>query len=451
MDWPVLRQESRAHALPRKEFALALLPIRIVALAALLSALPILGYPPFDGKGGFSIAALADDDDDDDDDDGGGSTAGGGDDDDDQPRRVRRPVAAPAPLPEAARDELVVLGLDVAGRAELERLGYRLLREDAPSRLTLLQLPAGVSVEVALDAVATLLPAALVAPNSYYRNQAAAECTAGICGSWVLAGYEPPTTAQCTFAPLIGVVDTGVNLAHEMLDGADITLERFGDPVADPSGLKHGTAVVALLVGDPEGRVPGMLPAAKLRVADPFITSAGGDERADAYGLYLAIASLLAAKVEIINLSLAGPGNALIERAVADADAAGIPIVAAVGNDGPRSGPRYPAAYPSVVAVTAVDGGNRVYRRAGQGEHVDFAAPGVDIATAASVRGVRAQTGTSFAAPFVTVAFAAARSRLPEATLAELQAAVAGSAIDLGELGRDPVFGDGLVQIGSPC
>lgn len=448
MDWPVLRQESRAHALPRKEFALALLPIRIVALAALLSALPILGYPPFDGKGGFSIAALAADDDDDD--DGGGSSAGSDDDDDDQPRRVRRPVAAPAPLPEAARDELVVLGLDAAGRAELERLGYRLLREDAPSRLTLLQLPAGVSVEAALDAVATLLPAALVAPNSYYRNQAATECTAGICGSWVLAGYEPPT-AQCTFAPLIGVVDTGVNLAHEMLDGADITLERFGDPVADPSGLRHGTAVVALLVGDPEGRVPGMLPAAKLRVADPFITAAGGDERADAYGLYLAIASLLTAKVEIINLSLAGPGNALIERAVADADAAGIPIVAAVGNDGPRSGPRYPAAYASVVAVTAVDGDNRVYRRAGQGEHVDFAAPGVGIATAASVRGVRAQTGTSFAAPFVTVAFAAARSRLPQAMLTELQAAVAAGSIDLGEPGRDPVFGDGLVQIGSPC
>lgn len=427
---------------------MALLPIRIVALAALLSALPILGYPPFDGKGGFSIDALADDDDDDD--DSGGSSPGSDDDGDDQPRRVRRPVAAPAPLPEAARNELVVLGLEAAGRAELERLGYRLLREDAPSGLMLLQLPAGVSVEAALDAVATLLPAALVAPNSYYRNQAATECTAGICGSWALAGYEPPT-AQCTFAPLIGVVDTGVNLAHEMLDGADITLERFGDPVADPSGLKHGTAVVALLVGDPEGRVPGMLPAAKLRVADPFITTAGGDERADAYGLYLAIASLLAAEVEIINLSLAGPGNALIERAVADADAAGIPIVAAVGNDGPRSGPRYPAAYASVVAVTAVDGGNGVYRRAGQGEHVDFAAPGVGIATAASLRGVRVQTGTSFAAPFVTVALAAARSRLPEATLTELQAAVAADSIDLGEPGRDPVFGDGLVQIGSPC
>jgi len=433
---------------------LALLPIRIVALAALFYAVPMLGIAAFNGPGPLSVAAFADDDDggddDDDDDAGGGSSAGDGDDDDDEPpRRVRRTVAPPPPPPEASRDELVVLGLDAATRTELERRGYRLLREDAPSGLALLQLPRGVTVDAGLEAVAGLMPSALVAPNSYYRNQAAGDCTVGICESWAVAGYEP-AAGLCAFAPSIGVVDTGVNLEHEMLRDADITLERMGDAAADPSGLKHGTAIVALLVGDPGGRVPGMLPGAEVRVADPFVM-AGRDERADAYGLYLAIASLVGSEVEVINLSLAGPANALIERAVLDAEAAGIPIVAAVGNDGPRSGPRYPAAYASVVAVTAVDGGQRVYRRAGQGEHVDFAAPGVGIATAASVRGVRAQTGTSFAAPFVTAALAVAKHRLPAATPAELQVTLTQTSIDLGEPGRDPVFGDGLVQVGSPC
>ncbi len=431
---------------------MALLPIRIAALAALFYAMPILGHPVFDGNGAFSIAALADDDDDDsddNDDDGGGSAGDGDDDDDDQPRRVRRAVSPPPPAREAARDELVVLGLDAATRTTLEQLGYRLLREDAPSGLALLQLPRGVTVDAGLELVAGLLPSALVAPNSYYRNQASADCTAGICDSWALVGYAPPI-GQCAFAPAIGVVDSGVNREHEMLKTADITLERLADAGADRSGLRHGTAVVALLVGDPEGRVPGMLPAAKLRVADPFVL-AGRDERADAYALYLALASLVAAEVEVINLSLAGPANLLIERAVLDAEAAGIPIVAAVGNDGPRSGPRYPAAYTSVVAVTAVDRASRVYRRAGQGGHVDFAAPGVDIVTAASVRGVRAQTGTSFAAPFVTAALAVAKHRMPAATPAELQAMLTQTSIDLGEPGRDPVFGDGLVQVGSPC
>lgn len=430
------------------------LSIRIVALAALFYAVPILGYPLLEGKTSLSISALADDDDDDDDDgdgDGGSNSSNGDDDDDDeQPRRVRRPAApAPSPPPVEAHDELVVLDLDAAGRAELESLGYRLLREDAPSGLSLLQLPAGLSVEAALEAVGTLLPAALVAPNSYYRNQAARECSAGICASWELAGYAPVEPARCTFAPSIGVVDTGVNLEHEMLQDADIVLERFGDAAASPSGLKHGTAVVALLVGDPDGRVPGMAPSAKLRVADPFV-AAGRDERADAYGLYLAIASLVAAEVEVINLSLAGPANRLIERAVTDAQAAAIPIVAAVGNAGPRSEPLYPAAYDGVVAVTAVDGGNRIYRRAGQGAHVDFAAPGVGIATAASVSGVRPQTGTSFAVPFVTMALLTAKVRLAGAEADPLASLAAGS-IDLGEPGRDSVFGDGLVQIGSPC
>lgn len=427
------------------------LPIRIAALAALIYAVSILGYPALEGKGALSIAAWADDDDDDGDDDDGGSSAGDGDDDDDvsPSPRARRAVAPPSPPPEAARDEVVVLSLDAVTRAELERRGYRLLREDAPSGLALLQLPRGVTLEAGLEAVAGLLPAALVAPNSYYRNQASAGCTAGICDSWALAGYAPPLS-QCLFTPAIGVVDTGVNLEHEMLRDADITLARLGEASAAPSGLKHGTAVVALLVGHPEGRVPGMLPGAKLHVADPFIT-AGRDERADAYGLYLAIASLVAADVAVINLSLAGPANLLIERAVHDAELAGIPIVAAVGNDGPRSEPRYPAAYASIVAVTAVDRARRVYRRAVQGEHVDFAAPGVGIATAASVRGVRAQTGTSFAAPFVTAALVVAKRRLPDATPAELQAVLTETSIDLGEPGRDPVFGAGLVQVGSPC
>jgi minor extracellular protease Epr len=425
------------------------LPIRIVAIASLLYTVPILGYPLWDGKTAFDIGALAEDDDDDGDDGGDGNAGDSDDDDDDAPRRVQRSAPPPPSLPEAARDQLVVLGLYAAGLAELQRLGYRMLRDDPPSGLALLQLPEGLTVEAALEAVATLLPDTLAAPNSYYRNQAG-ECDSGICGSWELAGFEPPDPIQCTFAPAIGVVDTGVNLEHEMLRGADITLERFGDEAADPSGLKHGTAVVALLVGDPDGRVPGMAPTAKLRVADPFVT-AGGDERADAYGLYLSIASLVAAEVEIINLSLAGPGNRLIEKAVADANAAGVPIVAAVGNAGPRSEPLYPAAYQSVVAVTAVDGGNRVYRRAGQGAHVDFAAPGVGIATAASQRGVRPQTGTSFAVPFVTMALLTAKARLTDAEHAELLAMVAGESVDLGETGRDPVFGDGLVQIGSPC
>ena len=81
-------------------------------------------------------------------------------------------------------------------------------------------------------------------------------------------------------------------------------------------------------------------------------------------------------------------------------------MIAAAGNDGPRAEPAYPAAYDSVIAVTAVDRSGTIYRRAIRGAHVDLAAQGVEVWTAASVKGARWKTGTSFAAPYVTAAVA---------------------------------------------
>lgn len=181
---------------------------------------------------------------------------------------------------------------------------------------------------------------------------------------------------------------------------------------------------------------------------DPFGRD-DSDERSDVFSLVEALDRLGDQDVTIASLSLAGPDNPLLADAVARLQAQGIPLVAAVGNAGPRSQPLYPAAYPGVVAVTAVDGAAQIYRRAIQGDHVSFAGPGVAIPTAASISGVRPQTGTSFAVPFVTTALAAA---MADGTLAEdAIAALARNSRELGEAGKDPVFGWGLVQIPSPC
>ena len=205
-----------------------------------------------------------------------------------------------------------------------------------------------------------------------------------------------------------------------------------------------------MFAGDADGRVPGMTPEAPLRVIDPFVRD-GGDERSDAFGLVAAIDDLLADEVRVINLSLAGPENPLLADAMARSEGADVVVVAAAGNEGPRADPLYPAGYDTVLAVTAVDRRSRIWRRAGQGPHVDLAAPGVSIPTAASISGIRPQTGTSFAAPFVTVAAAAELSRRVDATPAEVRAALVGASIDLGEPGRDDVFGWGMVQVGSAC
>ena len=428
-------------------------PLCLCALVCLLYALPLSGLADF-GEGGTAFhAAFADDDDDGsgDDDDDDNDDGGAGDDGDDagsiyaSPRP--QPVSVPPP-PMQAVDEIVVLHLDAAAMTELEQLGYRVLRSER--EVALLRVPQGLSPDAAVQAITASSPGAVAAPNSYYRNQAA-DCAADICESWRQVAYDAPIADICDFAPVIGIVDSGVNHEHDMLTDADIRLEHFVEPGADPAGPKHGTAVVAMFGGAAGGRVPGMVPAARLHVADPFTTDDGGDERADAYGLYLAISALVAEEVEVINLSLAGPANPVVEEAVMAATAAGVPLVAAVGNAGPRAEPLFPAAYEPVVAVTAVDGNGDVYRRAVQGPHVDLAAPGVGIPTAASIQGIRPQSGTSFAAPFVTVALAAERASAREASVAELIAAVTDASLDLGEPGRDDVFGHGLVQIGSPC
>jgi subtilisin family serine protease len=150
-------------------------------------------------------------------------------------------------------------------------------------------------------------------------------------------------------------------------------------------------------------------------------------------------------------MSLAGPANALLQRAVESAAAADVLMVAAAGNEGPRAGAVYPAAYPSVLAVTGVDRSRRAYRRAGQGEHIDISAPGVDVWTAASVSGARPRTGTSYAAPFVAAAAALWLARNAGARPDAVVASLTSTAEDLGDPGKDKVFGWGLLRPGPLC
>ena len=131
--------------------------------------------------------------------------------------------------------------------------------------------------------------------------------------------------------------------------------------------------------------------------------------------------------------------------------ARGVIVVAPTGNGGPHAQPVYPAAYDAVIAVTAVDRHGRIYRRAGRGGHVDLAAPGVGVWTAASVRGARPRTGTSFAVPFVAAAAALWQQAEPSAGPKEILARMAATSWDLGEPGRDPVYGHGLLQAGALC
>ena len=145
-----------------------------------------------------------------------------------------------------------------------------------------------------------------------------------------------------------------------------------------------------------------------------------------------------------------GSDHVLLEDALQRTRRRGVVTVAAVGNRGPQSPPLYPAAYDGVIGVTAVGSGRRIYHRASRGDHVDLAAPGVNIPTASGDGDSSLRSGTSFAAPFVTAAAAVIQRQRPR-PLAELKKLFAGSAEDLGQPGRDPVYGHGLIQMSRLC
>lgn len=197
----------------------------------------------------------------------------------------------------------------------------------------------------------------------------------------------------------IGIIDGGV-ASHPSLAGAGIDQHGFS---GSPQATGHGTAVASLMVGN-QGLFRGAARGASLFVADVY----GGNRAAgSASAVVRAFGWLVSRQTRVINVSLVGPPNVVLARAIQQVRARGIQIVAAVGNDGPAAPPQFPASYPGVVAVTGVDANGRALIEAGRSTHLDFAAPGADMAAALPNQGYAKVRGTSFAAPLAAARLAA--------------------------------------------
>lgn len=322
-------------------------------------------------------------------------------------------------------DRIDSWGFDIQERRALPGLDRVLLRVTAPEDRNL----AEAALQLALDA-----PGTRVDYNHVYRPE-----DRHAAGAVQLESR--PVAAPRAEGLSVGIVDGAVSVDHEALRGARIVQEDFV-PVSAPRPTAHGTAVASILVGQ-GGPVRGRLPGATLHAACVFFDDGSGNMTATTESLVEALAWLDAEDVPVINMSLAGPPNAVLEAAVDVVSGHGKIIVAAVGNDGPAAPPEYPAAYRSVIGVTAVDAVNRVYRYANRGPQVMFAAPGVGVGVAVSGGAYGTQTGTSMAAPYAAAAVvrALAHGRSPQTALAALEAA----AVDLGPRNYDDIYGFGLI------
>ena len=146
---------------------------------------------------------------------------------------------------------------------------------------------------------------------------------------------------------------------------------------------------------------------------------------------------------QIINMSFAGPKDALIERGIAAIAAKGIVMVAASGNAGPKSPPLYPAANPNVIAVSATDAQDKLFAASNRGNYIAVAAPGVDIFLPAPDEKYQMTSGTSFSAAYVSGLAALMLERNPALKPDEVRAILMKTARDLGAPGRDDLFGAG--------
>ncbi|WP_082560189.1 MULTISPECIES: S8 family serine peptidase [unclassified Brevundimonas] len=334
----------------------------------------------------------------------------------------------------AVRAEIVAVDPSPAGRRMVLDAGFTVIREERLEDLDLavvvLAPPRGLSLRRAVERLRELDP-----DGSYEFNHvhAPAGLLAGEAADTPEAGPNaaPPAPAQAG-GVRVGLIDTGVDAGHPALAGATVRRQGFAGAYHSDA---HGTAVASLLAGR-SGAFSGAAPGAVLFAADVYGGSPSGGSST---GIAEALAWMVRNEVPVVNISLVGPRNALVEAAVRRASARGVLIVAAVGNDGPAAAPLYPASYPDVVGVTAVNARGRVLPEAGRGPQVDFAAPGADMAAAGPGQGYVSVRGASFAAPLVAGLLARRPGRR------EAVQALAAEARDMGARGPDPVYGRGLV------
>lgn len=240
---------------------------------------------------------------------------------------------------------------------------------------------------------------------------------------------------------VIAVLDTGVG-DHPALEGARIRSMDLLDPSRggiDDNG--HGTAVVYHLVAR-DGFDTGMVPQADVLSVRVLENDGTGDSFTLAFGILTAVNE----GADVINLSLGTRSDSSILRAAIDyALSRDVMIVAAAGNEGVE-GAAYPAAYPDVFSVAAVDARDRRTPFSNFGK-VDAVAPGYGLPSGWLDGEYVSLGGTSAAAPLVTGAVARLLSNEPGMKPRDLRQVLQGTSNDLGPPGPDPFHGAGRIDV----
>jgi subtilisin family serine protease len=244
----------------------------------------------------------------------------------------------------------------------------------------------------------------------------------------------------------VAVIDTGVDDKHPELNGViSRQYDALGGEISQSDN--HGTAMAGAIVA--KATLRGISPGAELLMARAFagpgVRPTSGSE-GTTFHILKSLDWAHSEKARVVNLSFSGPEDRLLSRALENARAKGMIAVAAAGNGGPKAAPSFPAADPSVIAVTATDADDKIFPQANNGSYIAVAAPGVDVISAEPLASYGFSSGTSVAAAHVSGLIALMLEQNADLDLPRTRSILSETAVDLGTKGHDRIFGAGRIN-----
>jgi len=262
---------------------------------------------------------------------------------------------------------------------------------------------------------------------------------------WAVEAYGIPALWKETRGDgvTVAVVDSGI-AQHPALADAVVDHRNFTTDSDVYDSLGHGTHVAGT-IGARTGLAKGIAPAARLLSLKVLGHSGMGSNSSVAQAVRYACE----AGADIISMSLGSARpDAEVHDAIRMAHAQGRIVVCAAGNDG--GSVNYPAAFAETVAVGAVDRSGSLCEFSSRGKEIAVAAPGADITSTWLAGGYATVSGTSMAAPFVTgvlcLYVSSQKAEGQKVDHARVLSALAETCRDVGEKGRDPQYGWGLLD-----
>ncbi|MBJ6361894.1 S8 family serine peptidase [Paenibacillus sp. GCM10012307] len=247
----------------------------------------------------------------------------------------------------------------------------------------------------------------------------------------------------------IAVVDTGADLTHPDLKDNLVKGTNLVSPGKQPQDDNgHGTRVAGVLaaVGNNGAGISGMLWRAKIMPIKALDEDGYGDE--DRLGEAILYAVKNGAKIVVLSVGLYRE-SPYMHDIVKYAESNGVLLVAATGNDGlllkSKVSVKYPAAYPTVLAVGGATAGGKTEPRSNSGPEVDIVAPWT-VYTTALGGGYAQEQGTSMSTPQVAGVAALVWAKYPDMKPYQIRELLKQTAKNIGPKGWDPQTGYGLLQ-----